>query len=109
MVRHQVSRDREKEENVGELADVTGVRYMAAADPMVLSAPDDPTRQTVDPPTRSESCSSQPMCSATSGGKPPVATGPQLVGVIRISDLSWSAIACLYSSQLGCSPAIERK
>ena len=36
------------------------------------------------------------MRSATSGGKPPVATGPQLVGVIRISDLPWSAIACVY-------------
>jgi hypothetical protein len=31
--------------------------------------------------------SGQPIRSATSGGKPPVATGPQLVGVIRISDL----------------------
>ena len=30
---------------------------------------------------------SQTMRSATSGGNPPVATGPQLVGVIRISDL----------------------
>jgi hypothetical protein len=46
---------------------------------------------------------------ATSGGKPPVATGPQLVGVIRISDMPWSLIACFYSSQYGCSPAMERK
>ncbi len=51
----------------------------------------------------------QLMRSATSGGKPPVATGPQLVGVIRISDLPWSAMACLNSSQSGCSPAMERK
>jgi len=51
----------------------------------------------------------QPMRSATSGGKPPVATGPQLVGVIRISDLPCRAMARLYSSQSGCSPAMERK
>ena len=36
-------------------------------------------------------------------------TVPQRVGVIRSSDLPWLTIACRYSSQSECSPAMERK
>ena len=46
--------------------------------------------------------------STTSGGKPPVAIGPQPVIVIRSSDLPCRVIAARYSSQSGCSPLIER-
>lgn len=42
-------------------------------------------------------------------GKPPVAIGPQRSTVRRIRVLSSSAMACLYSSQSGCSPEMERK
>ena len=44
-----------------------------------------------------------------SGGKPPVATGPQRSTVIRISDLPCRRIAARYSSQSGCSPEMQRK
>jgi hypothetical protein len=46
--------------------------------------------------------------SMTSGGKPPVATGPQRVGVIRSSALPCLVMAARYSSQSGCSPLIDR-
>jgi hypothetical protein len=46
---------------------------------------------------------------APSAGNPPVAIGPQRVGVIRISDLSWMRMASRYSSQSGCSPEMQRK
>ena len=45
---------------------------------------------------------------ADSGGKPPVATGPQRRGVIRSSDLPCRSMAARYSAQSGCSPAIAR-
>ena len=46
--------------------------------------------------------------SATSGGNPPVAIGPQPVIVTRSRDFPWRVIAARYSSQSGCSPLIER-
>jgi hypothetical protein len=46
---------------------------------------------------------------ATPAGNPPVAMGPQRVGVIRINDLSWMRMAWRYSSQSGCSPEMQRK
>lgn len=47
--------------------------------------------------------------SASRGGKPPVAIGPQRSIVTRIRHLPWSIIAWRYSSQSSCSPAIDRK
>jgi hypothetical protein len=38
----------------------------------------------------------------------PVATGPHRRGVTRIRHLPWSTIACRYSAQSRCSPAIDR-
>ena len=38
-----------------------------------------------------------------------MATGPQRCGVIRMIDLPCFTIACRYSSQSGCSPAMLRK
>lgn len=45
----------------------------------------------------------------SSGGNPPVATGPQDVGVTRSRHLPWSSMAWRYSSQSGCSPEMQRK
>jgi hypothetical protein len=42
------------------------------------------------------------------GGKPPVAIGPQRSMLTRISDLPCRAMAVRYSSQSGCSPAMQR-
>jgi hypothetical protein len=42
--------------------------------------------------------------STTSGGKPPVAIGPQRSMLTRSSDLPCRVIAARYSSQSGCSP-----
>ncbi len=44
----------------------------------------------------------------SSGGKPPVATGPHRSMVTRSSDLPWRTIASRYSAQSGCSPAMLR-
>ena len=46
--------------------------------------------------------------SASRAGKPPVATGPHDSGVTRSRHLPCSTIAERYSSQLGCSPEIDR-
>ena len=46
--------------------------------------------------------------SARRGGKPPVACGPQRSMVIRIRDLFCRSMAWRYSSQSGCSPAMQR-
>ena len=45
---------------------------------------------------------------ASSGGRPPVAIGPQRSMVIRSKHLSRPAMAARYSSQSGCSPAMPR-
>ena len=45
---------------------------------------------------------------ASRAGKPPVATGPQRVGVTRSRDLPCLTMASRYSAQSGCSPEIER-
>jgi hypothetical protein len=58
------------------------------------------------PTTGSDQPSSR---AATSAGNPPVAIGPERVGVIRISDLSWMRMASRYASQSGCSPEMQRK
>ena len=75
------------------------------ADTVDLPEPIPPVR-----PTRSMSATLAPEGrrhapgSARRAGKPPVATGPQRVGVMRSSDLPCSTIARRYSSQSGCSP-----
>jgi Aldehyde dehydrogenase family len=53
--------------------------------------------------------SGKPGQGASRAGKPPVATGPQRRGAIRISDLCWRRIASRYSVQSGCSPEMLRK